>query len=120
MAEGSDLKQEILSSVSQEGTPPVDEHSFVAALEGGKDDEIAKLGRKDVLEMRKQWSFVLLLLITVIVLYDLWFTTALGANWIQFTDNNLIVYFILENLAKIGGLAYIVVNFLFDRNRRYH
>jgi hypothetical protein len=112
------LKDEILSS-SLKGASPVNEHSFVVALEGAKDDEIANLGRRDILAMRKQWSFVLLLLIAAIVIYDMWFTTALGKGWIQFIDNKLVVYFILENLAKIGGLAYIVVNFLFDRNRRF-
>ena len=93
-------------------------HEIVAALEGTKDDEIENLRRRDILSMRKQWSFSLLLLIITIVVYDLWFITALGKGWIQFTDNKLVVYFILENLAKIGGLAYIVVNFLFDRNKK--
>src|SRR3989338_2524408 len=114
----SDFKQEILSA-SQEEITPTDEYNFIATLEGGKDDEIEKLGRKDVLAMRKQWSSFLLWLIVAIVLYDFWFTTALGKGWIQFTDEKLVIYFILENLVKIGGLAYIVVNFLFNRKRRY-
>jgi hypothetical protein len=66
--------------------------------------------------MRQLWSNWLLTVIIFIVVFDAVFVLMLGFEWVKFTNENLVVYFLLESLVKIGGLAYIVVNFLFDRN----
>mgnify|MGYP001560181062 CR=1 FL=1 len=69
----------------------------------------------DINKMRKTWSTGLLMCIVLIVLFDLIFIAFLGRNWLHYSDQKLIMAFIVENLFKIAGLAYIVVNFLFDR-----
>jgi hypothetical protein len=70
---------------------------------------------KDINLMRRRWSNWLLLCIVLIVIFDLCFTLLLGYGGLSYSNENIIFVFIAESLAKIGGLAYIVVNFLFDR-----
>ncbi|MDD3531114.1 MAG: hypothetical protein PHV99_00770 [Candidatus Pacebacteria bacterium] len=110
---------EVEKILSESESAPEQEDSFVSSLSQTSRKALAAFAYKDVIEMRRQWSNVLLFLIGAIVLYDLWFSTALGSGWIVFPNEKLIAYFILENLAKIAGLAYIVVNFLFDKTKNY-
>ena len=117
MEESSQTKKDLEEQTSSGAIPasPINENLYAEVEEDSQ--TLKAVARRDVLKMRKQWSYVLLALIASIVFYDLWFSTALGRGWIVFADTNLISYFILENLAKIAGLAYIVVNFLFDRTK---
>lgn len=67
--------------------------------------------------MRKHWSWGLLACIILVVVYDIALATLLGLKVFSFDNQNFVLAFILEGLAKIGGLAYIVIKFLFDKNQ---
>src|SRR3989338_3045481 len=73
--------------------------------------------QKSIGVMRQQWSRWLLLCIVAVIFFDFIFITLLGFKILSFYNQKVILSFIGENLIKIAGLAYIVVNFLFDRNR---
>ena len=75
-------------------------------------------GRKTVF-MRIKWSDCLVKVIWVIVIFDILMVAFIGWGWFDFTDKKDLVYlFVVESMLKIVGLAFIVVNFLFDRNNK--
>ena len=94
-------------SISNEG----EKRQIEEASEGAK----IKFERdRGINAMRKHWSWALLCSIVGIIVFDALFSLFLGFKWIEFADERLVIAFILENLIKIGGLAVIVVKFLFD------
>jgi|SRR3989344_3713610 len=72
---------------------------------------------QEIIKMRGRWSTWLLIILVIIVLFDIFFVFSLGYKWIDFgNDGNLVKWVIGENLVKVIGLVYIVINFLFDRH----
>lgn len=72
--------------------------------------------QRSIGKMRWIWSRWLLFSIVAIVFFDFLFIFLLGRNILRFQEQNVVFAFIVENLIKIGGLATIVVGFLFDRS----
>lgn len=109
--------QKIIKSISKNSTEvSVDTKEITKSLDQTKNDTIYAIEAKekgDILKMRRLWSKWLLGLIVFIVLFDSFIIIGLGFNIIQFTAEYLVPAFIVENLVKVFGLAYIVVNFLF-------
>lgn len=70
--------------------------------------------RKEIIKMRSHWSKWLLLAMMLIVLFDMVIITLLGLHIISFQADYIIPTFIVDSLIKTLGLAYIVVNFLFN------
>ena len=68
--------------------------------------------------MRQTWSRWLLACIVGIVLFDFCFLIFLGIGGLYYDSQALTFSFVGQDLVKIGGLAYIVVNFLFDKNNK--
>ncbi|MCB9811007.1 MAG: hypothetical protein H6779_04750 [Candidatus Nomurabacteria bacterium] len=79
--------------------------------------EIQREREQDINSMRKKWSFWLLVAILFVILFDSILILLLGFEFkgFGFSDERLVFAFVLEHLVKIGGLAYIVINFLFDK-----
>lgn len=67
-------------------------------------------------KMRSHWSWCLLVAILGIVLFDFFFITALGFHWFDFNNEKIVFAFVIDSLAKIAGLAFIVVKFLFGKD----
>ncbi|HBH19496.1 MAG TPA: hypothetical protein DEB30_02120 [Candidatus Peribacter riflensis] len=73
--------------------------------------------KQDIIAMRKKWSGWILLCIVLIVIYDMVMIPLIGVGVFAPQDEGakwLIGLLITENLAKVLGLAYIVVNWLFS------
>ncbi len=70
--------------------------------------------RKEVIKMRRHWSYLLLGVITFIVVFDSFVILAVGFKWMNFESNIIMPVFVAESLIKTLGLAFIVVNFLFN------
>lgn len=66
--------------------------------------------------MRSRWSFWILASIIAITLFDFFIVAGLGFGFIHFDQQFIIPAFIGESLIKTIGLAYIVVNFLFNKD----
>lgn len=81
-----------------------------------KKAEVMVQERKDIISMRRNWSWGILTAIISIVLFDFFIITAVGFGWMMFSETYLVPMFIAESLIKIVGLAYIVVNFLFNKD----
>lgn len=73
-------------------------------------------GREDIIRMRRIWSYAILICILSIVLLDFVIIFLLGFRLLIFDKGYLIPIFISESILEIFGLAFIVVNFLFDKN----
>ena len=100
-------------------TASVDTQARRAELENIQARTIAYLQEQASIRiMRKQWSGWLLFCIVIIVIFDFLFIYLLGKNKLAFEDERIVFAFITDNLIKIAGLAFIVVNYLFDRNLR--
>jgi len=72
--------------------------------------------RKNIIEMRKNWSRWMLFCIVFIVLFDVVLISLLGFHVISFESQWVIPAFIADNLAKVLGLAAIIVKFLFGKD----
>ena len=86
-------------------------------IEQASEDAQIKAERdRSINKMRERWSCALLWSIVGIITFDALFSLLLGFKVIHFDDEKLVIAFIIESLVKIGGLAVIVVKFLFDPN----
>ncbi len=96
-----------------------DNETKKAELESKREQTAALLQeKKEINRMRASWSRWLLICIVSIVSFDFLLIALLGLNIWTFEDQRLILAFIIEGLIKITGLAYIVVNYLFDKNEK--
>ncbi|GEM_PF-5966040 len=117
-----DVKQrdELLSAFSQNPSVLKDALSINNDVKRRQVDEASEKAKikaerdRDINKMRKNWSCALLWSIVGIIIFDAIFSILLGLNIVHFGDERLVFAFIIENLIKIAGLAYIVVTFLFD------
>lgn len=84
--------------------------------EENRDDlKLRNIELEYIITLRNRWSNWLLGVIVVIIVVDLFIMISVGFGWMTYTKTHIIV-FIFESILKIVGLAYIVVNFLFDKN----
>ncbi len=113
-------RQEALQAISKDGTQvSVDPHAVEQTLDQTKKDTLEAIDERekgDILKMRRLWSKSLLASIMFIVLFDSAIILGLGLHLISFEAEYLVPAFIIENLIKVFGLAYIVVNFLFPND----
>ncbi|MFH1523188.1 MAG: hypothetical protein ABIE43_05235 [Patescibacteria group bacterium] len=70
--------------------------------------------RKEIIKMRRHWSYWLLGVIIAVVIFDFFVILAVGFKWMSFQSNVIVPVFVGESLIKTLGLAFIVVNFLFN------
>lgn len=71
--------------------------------------------QSDIIRMRNRWSNWLLGALLVIMGFDLILITLVGFNVWSF-EGKVLPIFIFDSLLKVIGLAYIVVNFLFNKD----
>lgn len=69
---------------------------------------------KDVITMRRIWSYSLLGTIVTIVGFDFFVILSVGYKWMIFDKGYIVPFFVGESLIKTLGLALIVVKFLFN------
>lgn len=85
-------------------------------LEEDSEEQRTKLEEwKSIIEMRKRWSTWILGAIILVLVFDIVFILLLGFDLISY-KNGIVPVFATEGLIKVVGLAYIVVNFLFNKD----
>ena len=100
---------DVLRGFHEERTQELEEKRETARIK-------VEMGR-GIIKMRVHWSWGLLLTIIGIVIFDAYFIRSIGLGKLVFVDNlELAHWFFVESLAKIAGLAIIVVKFLFDKD----
>jgi len=80
------------------------------------DAELRAIEKAELIAMRGKWSMSVLVILAFIVITDTFFIYAVGLGWLNFSNNYVIPAFIGEGLIKTIGLAYIIVNFLFNKD----
>lgn len=122
MAEPTDLKKrkEALESITTKPEVHVDhlrEEKSIHELEiDRRNAEIEAREQEDIIQMRRAWSRWLLACIVGLVIFDAIIILSLGLGLMSFAQDYLVPVFIGESLLKIFGLAFIVVEFLFNKN----
>ena len=71
-----------------------------------------------IIEHRKQWSDWLLVLVSYITIMDFVVLLLVGAKVITFSDSFTVPTFIGATLLEVFGLSYIVVAFLFNKDKK--
>ncbi|MFC1622957.1 hypothetical protein ACFL16_01010 [Patescibacteria group bacterium] len=66
--------------------------------------------------MRKGWSGWILASIVVITFFDIGLIVAIGRGVLVFNNNLQVPFFVGESLLKVLGLAFLIVNFLFNKD----
>jgi len=72
--------------------------------------------RSNIIDMRSNWSFWILFCIVLIVVFDAALVLLLGSHTLSFESPWAIPAFIIDSLAKVLGLAAIIVKFLFGKD----
>ena len=80
--------------------------------------DLKELEKEDILDMRKKWSDWVLFCVVLIVAWDAIVIGLIGIGWLQFKNDNIILHFLIESVIKLFGLAIIIVNFLFPKNKK--
>lgn len=112
-------KKKILTALKKYGLEELSNQSsdLIENLEDDKLDALVRATeRMQIIELRKPWSNGVLYLIAFITFFDAFIIVNIGYEWMTFTNMGVITI-ILDGLFKIFGLAFIVVNYLFDRNK---
>lgn len=75
---------------------------------------LAARERADLIGMRKSWSEWTLFVIVSVTVFDMALILLIGTESLKFDNNLQITFFIGESLIKVLGLAFLIVNFLFN------
>jgi hypothetical protein len=84
------------------------------------DKERAEIdGRKSYFDLRKGWSWALIIWISILVTFNIALTALVGLGILSFEKYQwFITTVIVETFLQIVGMGYIAVNYLFsDKNR---
>ncbi len=72
--------------------------------------------RKNIIDMRRDWSKWILRCILFIVISDVIVMFLLGIHWMSFDSQWMVPVFVADSMTKVLGLAWIIVNFLFGKD----
>lgn len=78
-----------------------------------EEEEVRIKGLKEFFIMRRRWSWLLMALLVVILLFNVLLVILVGLGWLNFVDEWFLRIVLTTNLADIIGLVYLVVKFLF-------
>lgn len=71
----------------------------------------------DYYDLRKRWSNVLIGFVSVMLLFQMYLTIAIGKGWLVFKDYQYLISLIVgENFLQIVSMCIMVVAFLFPKN----
>lgn len=99
-------------------TFPLEANSLLSYLEAKKREaDIEAQESLDIIKMRKSWSTWMLITIVSINVFDFAVVILAGLSILKF-EGWIMPVFIGDTLLKTIGLAVIIVNFLFDKDRR--
>ena len=101
------------SSAVDQSSIKTDEVKYVLEKEE-RDAALDAQAKADILNMRKTWSFWLLISIIGIVVFDMVVVVLVGAKILEFAGDYFLPVFIGESLLQMFALAIIIVKALFD------
>ncbi len=82
--------------------------------EKSKQLEIENKGRSDYFSLRIQWSIFLLVTLSIMVLFQIFLTIAIGLNWLHYEKYKPFLELLVgETFLQVAGMCYIVVRCLF-------
>ena len=80
--------------------------------------KIENQGRTDYFHLRIKWSWFLLVTLSVMVLFQIFLTVAIGLAWFDFKNyKSFLELLVGETFLQIAGMCYIVVRCLFPNNK---
>lgn len=72
-------------------------------------------GREKFFGLRDNWSTIIMVWITSLILFNIALTVAVGAGWLDFTNMQWFITTVLvETFLQTVGLGYIAVKYLFS------
>ncbi len=81
---------------------------------------LASTEQQGLMKMRGNWSFWILFFICLISFSNILLIFLIGAGIFHFDGKFEVPFFIGDSLLKILGLAYLIVNFLFNPNTLFN
>jgi len=103
-----------IESTKQEFDPEELEASRLEA----KKELIELNGKRQFFILRNQWSICIIIWISIFILFHISITYFLGFGLISFAENQwFLPSLLLENFLQIIGMGYIVVNFLYPKQK---
>ncbi len=109
----------IISTANGDGisTNPLEVIELINALENKKQEgDLQAQEHQQTMLMRGSWSIWILRCIVAIVIFDFFLVTCVGFGWMHFEGSLFLPVFIADSLIKTFGLAWVVVNYLFNNN----
>lgn len=110
--------KDALKEVRDKGAAEKDSAAFVQyKLKETSEKERLELKEKsDIIGMRRAWSNWILGVIIFVTFFDVLIITLLGFGIMKFDSQYALPAIITESIVKVIGLAYIIVNFLFNKD----
>lgn len=74
--------------------------------------------KKDIMEMRREWSGVFKLIVILILSFEVYLTFLVGMKIVEFKDEWFLRIVILGGFAQLLGMPYTVATFLFNKDSK--
>ena len=98
--------------LEQESSSVVDRENFKQKKENF---EQKQKENGEILTMRKQWSWWVLIFIGAIIVFDMGLVIAYGLDVLKFKNPQVVMVVVTENFLKIIGLGLIITRELFKK-----
>lgn len=98
---------------SNAGEKRLDKASISAEAERNEID-----GRKKFFSLRQNWSCIIIIWISFLIIFNVSLTVCVGRSWLSFTSDKWFLRLIAsETFLQIVGMGYIAVRFLFSSGK---
>jgi hypothetical protein len=116
----NDVKPEDIVKKLNDKANGLNENTFgdsLVELQRESDNEKSLRARENtgIFAMRDQWSFVVLMLIVAIVLFDMVLVCLYGLGVWNFGNPTVVIVVITDNFLKIFGLGFLITREIFKK-----
>jgi hypothetical protein len=110
--------EEVIAKLGASASARESTLDWLRQLQSAKIDEETDLRnqeKREILKMRKWWSYCVLVFIGIIVIFDITLVILYGFKVLSFDDSNVVIAVVVDGLLKIVGLGYLITKNIFEK-----